>query len=101
MSTSRLACLAWHPSDWIRAAVLAVFCLPALLSAQVSTTGKITGVVTDASGAVVPNATVEVNSPALMVPRTSRTHADGSFLFDLLPLGAYELGGDRQRFPDS
>src|SRR5437588_9196538 len=92
MSTSRLACLAWHPSDWIRAAVLAVFCLPALLSAQVSTTGKITGVVTDASGAVVPNATVEVNSPALMVPRTSRTHADGSFLFDLLPLGAYELG---------
>src|SRR5437879_12535709 len=92
MTTSRLVCLSWVPSNWIRAAVLAVVCLPLLLSAQVSTTGKITGVVTDASGAVVPNATVEVNSPALMVPRSTKTHSDGSFLFDLLPPGPYELG---------
>lgn len=61
------------------------------LFAQVSITGKIAGVVTDPSGAAVPNATVKVESSALMVPRTTTTHADGSYLFDLLPPGTYKV----------
>jgi len=61
------------------------------LLAQVSITGKIAGVVTDPSGAAVPNASVKVESAALMVPRTTTTHADGSYLFDLLPPGAYSV----------
>jgi hypothetical protein len=65
--------------------------LPQNLAAQVATTGKITGVVTDASGAAVPDATVTVKSTALFLPKVTTTQADGSFLFDLLPLGAYEL----------
>ena len=60
-------------------------------SAQVSTTGKIAGVVDDSSGAGVPNATVEVKGAALMVSRSTRTHADGSYLFDLLPPGTYTI----------
>jgi hypothetical protein len=59
--------------------------------AQVSTTGKIAGVVSDSSGAGVPNATVEVKGPALMVSRSTRTQADGSYLFDLLPPGTYTI----------
>ncbi len=59
--------------------------------AQVATTGKISGVVTDASGAVVAGATVTVKSPALMVPRTTQTQPDGSYLLDLLPVGTYEI----------
>ncbi len=66
-------------------------CLPAILSAQIAITGKITGVVSDSSGAVVPNATVTVKGNALMAPRSINTAADGSYLFDLLPPGTYDL----------
>lgn len=83
--------LPWFRSALVRAALLFALCLPGLLWAQVSTTGKITGVVSDSSGAVVPNATVEVTSPALMAPRSAHTQSDGSYLFDLLPPGAYQV----------
>ncbi len=59
--------------------------------AQVETTGKIAGVVTDASGAAVPNATVTVKSTALLAQRTTNTGADGAYLFDLLPAGTYDV----------
>ncbi len=45
--------------------VLGLGLLPSSWS-QISTTGKITGVVTDRSGADIPNATVKVKSPALL-----------------------------------
>src|SRR2546429_4799402 len=58
---------------------------------QVATTGKIAGMVTDSSGAAVPNATVTVKGTSLMAERTTGTGADGAYLFDLLPLGTYEV----------
>ena len=70
---------------------LTVAFLPSLTMGQVAITGKITGVVTDPSGAAVPNATVTVKSTALMASRTTNTSADGSYLFDLLPPGTYEV----------
>src|SRR5258708_23246864 len=71
--------------------LLCSFIVPHRLTAQVSTTGKITGTVTDSSSAAVPNAAVSVKSTALLVPRSTHTEADGSYLFDLLLPGAYEL----------
>jgi len=68
-----------------------VILIPGLAFGQIATTGKITGVVTDASGAAVPNATVAVKSSALMSARTTNSGADGSYLFDLLPPGTYEV----------
>jgi outer membrane receptor protein involved in Fe transport len=65
---------------------------------QVSITGKITGVVSDASGAALPAATVSVTSSALMAPRSMQSHADGSYLFDLLPPGTYELTATAKGF---
>jgi len=65
--------------------------VPHTLTAQVSTTGKITGAVTDSSGAAVPNASVSVKSTALLAPRSTHTEADGSYQFDLLAPGTYEL----------
>src|SRR5215467_6941730 len=59
--------------------------------AKVATTGKITGVVSYASGAPVPGATVTVKSTALMAARTTNTGGDGAYLFDLLPPGTYEV----------
>jgi hypothetical protein len=64
---------------------------PPTLLAQVSTTGKITGTVTDTSGAPVANAAVAVKSPALLAQRGAQSEADGSYLFDLLPPGTYEV----------
>lgn len=65
--------------------------IPGSSYAQVAITGKIAGVVTDASGAAVPSATVSVKSTALMAERTTTTGADGAYLFDLLPPGTYEV----------
>src|SRR5215469_882435 len=65
--------------------------IPGLMFGQVATTGKIAGVVTDSSGAAVPSATVSVKSAALMAERSTTTGGDGAYLFDLLPLGTYEL----------
>lgn len=71
--------------------VLAILMLGDLTFGQIATTGKIAGVVTDSSGAAVPSATVTVKSAALMAERTTTTGPDGAYLFDLLPLGTYEV----------
>src|SRR5690349_24803441 len=70
--------------------VLVIFA-PGLVLGQIATTGKIAGIVTDSSGAAVPNATVTVKSSALMAERTTTTGVDGAYLFDLLPPGAYQV----------
>src|SRR5215475_7101825 len=70
---------------------LVLLLLPALLTAQVSTTGKIAGIVIDPSDAGVVAVTITVKSPALLAQRSMQTAADGSYLFDLLPPGTYEL----------
>jgi hypothetical protein len=77
-------------SGWGLVAVLLLW-MPLASWAQVATTGKITGVVSDPSGAAVPNAAVTAKGPALMVPRTTKTQTDGSYLFDLLPPGTYDV----------
>ena len=59
--------------------------------AQTSSTGGIKGTVTDASGAVVPNATVEVTNNGTGLSRSAITQGDGSYIVSLLPLGAYRM----------
>ena len=58
---------------------------------QVSTSGKITGTVSDSSGAAIPGAQVVVESPALMMSKSAASQPDGSFLIDLLPPGTYSV----------
>src|SRR5439155_8607099 len=80
--------------SFILECLIGLFCSlmgPLTLTGQVSTTGKITGTVTDSSGGAVPSAAVSVKSTALLAPRNTRTEADGGYLFDLLPPGTYEL----------
>jgi len=71
------------------------FALTLLLSlplyGQVAISGKIAGFVSDSSGAGIVGAAVNVSSPALMAPRVGKTQGDGSFLFDGLPVGTYEV----------
>lgn len=76
---------------WLRLVAVALSTISAVVisAAQVSTTGKIVGVVSDSSGAAVTTATVTVKGGALMASRASHPQTDGSYLFDLIPPGAY------------
>jgi hypothetical protein len=76
---------------WLRLVAVALSTISAVVisAAQVSTTGKIVGVVSDSSGAAVTTATVTVKGGALMASRATHPQTDGSYLFDLIPPGAY------------
>jgi len=58
--------------------------------AQTATTGQITGVVTDATGAAIPGAKVTLTSEA-GVTREAATGAEGHYRFVMLPPGTYKL----------
>ncbi len=78
--------------------VLSGFCLiSAIVSAQSPTTGQITGVVRDPSGAVVSEARVTVTSTA-GVQRQSSSDAGGRFAFALLPPGTYTVEAEKAGF---
>src|SRR6266699_6464442 len=55
------------------------------------TTGGIQGTVKDPQGAVVPAATVEVTSPALIGKKSATTDAGGFYHFEQLPPGIYSI----------
>ena len=61
------------------------------LHGQVAISGTITGYVSDNSGAGIAGAAITVTSPALMAAKTEKSHADGSFSFDQLPVGTYAV----------
>src|SRR5258705_10605885 len=61
------------------------------LWAQSSSTGSLTGTVTDQSGAVLPGATVLLLSPDTGQTRTTITNNSGSYRFALLAPGTYTV----------
>jgi hypothetical protein len=70
------------------AAAICVLFIPALAHAQAT----ITGVVKDASGAVLPGATVEASSPALIEKvRAAVTDGTGQYRIENLRPGTYEV----------
>ena len=62
----------------------------ATLQAQ-STTGTISGHITDPQGLAVPGATVTLTSPALQGSRTAVTADNGDYILPLLPPGSYTV----------
>ena len=60
--------------------------------------GRITGVLTDDSGAVVPGVTITATSTALMQPQTTTSGAAGDYRFPALPSGLYTLTFELQGF---
>jgi len=73
------------------------FTFPVAVLAQ-QTLGGITGTVTDASGAVLQNATVTLVGNETKLTRTQTTNASGSYLFVNLPIGTYALTFVHQGF---
>src|SRR5271165_62619 len=71
-------------------AVLSVVLAPVVLG-QSATTGALTGTVKDASGAVVPNATVTVTNIGSGQARTTTTNANGGYSVGFLAPGDYQV----------
>src|SRR5215475_1264508 len=55
------------------------------------TTGGVQGTVKDPQGAVVPGATVDVGSPALIGKKTTTTNSSGFYHIEQLPPGVYTI----------
>jgi Carboxypeptidase regulatory-like domain len=73
-------------------AVLLVAASPAnKVHAQTTTSGGLTGVVTDASHAVVPDAGVEIKNDAKGTIQSTKTDREGAYQFSFLAPGRYTL----------
>jgi hypothetical protein len=70
------------------AAAVALCCIP-VFSQQ--TLGGITGEVTDASGGVIPNVTVNLVGEQTSLTRTAKTNNAGIYAFVDLPIGTYTM----------
>ncbi|MET0647287.1 MAG: TonB-dependent receptor [Pyrinomonadaceae bacterium] len=72
-------------------------CLAPVASAQVNN-ASVTGLVTDTTGAVVPNASVTLRNKATNVETTATTDSSGYYTFASVPVGAYGVTVERQGF---
>ena len=83
---------------------LTVFCLCVTLLSLAAPTfaqefrGRINGVVTDNTGAILPGVTVTASSPAMIQPQVQVSGADGSYRFLALNPGLYGIEFDLTGF---
>jgi hypothetical protein len=76
----------------LNAAILAFFCFAFGVHASAqSNSGSITGTVSDSTGAVVPNATVEIHNPISQYVRSTATDNAGKFSFSNVPFNPYHM----------
>jgi hypothetical protein len=71
--------------------VIALLLNLALTAPAQDATGRIIGIVTDSTGAVVPSAAVTVTNAATGLTRTAVSGEDGSYQILLLPIGSYKV----------
>jgi hypothetical protein len=86
-----------HPTRWHVCLMTLCLALPATAAAQV-TTADIVGRVTDASGGVLPGATVTIENVGTHDIRTAPANASGDYVFNLLPIGTYTVKIELQGF---
>ncbi|HXY10968.1 MAG TPA: carboxypeptidase regulatory-like domain-containing protein [Terriglobales bacterium] len=90
-------CLSQNAGSWVKMVLLLVL-LSRLAGADIN--GSIAGVVTDPSGAVVPNVPVTAVNKDTGVEQTVRTNNAGFYSFPELPVGTYELVIDQTGFKE-
>jgi len=78
--------------------VLALILAANQLLAQATATGSIVGLVADATGASLPNATVTVTNKGTNATRTVTSNSSGQYRFDLLPGGVYDVKAEASGF---
>jgi hypothetical protein len=77
-----------------RAAVAAsflIFTIVGIPGAQAQTSGSLSGNVTDATGAAIPNATITLSNPVSGLSRSAVADSAGHFQFANLPINPYHL----------
>ena len=79
-------------------AVLAIMLLIPALGAAQTESGKVTGTVTDQSGAVLPGVTVNLKSVERATTRSTVTNAQGEYVFASLVPGNYEVTAELSGF---
>ncbi len=88
-----------RPISLLLLAVLVVSASPAnKLNAQTTTSGGLTGVVTDRTGAVLPGADVEIKDNRKGNVQSTKTDREGAYRFFFLAPGGYTLTVTRDRF---
>ncbi|MGA8490576.1 MAG: TonB-dependent receptor [Terriglobales bacterium] len=76
----------------LHAAFVAVFYLASVVYANAqSNSGSLIGVVLDSSGAVIPNAIVEIHNPVSHFDQSTTTDGSGKFGFSNVPFNPYHL----------
>src|SRR5665213_639890 len=78
-------------SVWILLFALSIVCLPHLLLSQSSGAAQISGLITDQTSAVVPNAQVRAVQDNTGQVRSTVSSANGSYSLPNLPVGPYTL----------
>ena len=71
-----------------------IFCLAVGLSAYAQSGGNstsVTGTVLDPSGAVIPDATVEIHNPVSQFARSTTTDSKGNFTIPNVPFNPYHM----------
>ena len=92
----------WISTPFILCLLLFVFTsTPRSAPAQATTTGNLSGTVTDASGALVPNATLTIKNPAVGAALTQHTNSQGGYAFSDLQVGTYTLTVSAQGFANT
>ncbi len=88
---------------FLRTGMILMFMVSLLgaVSAQTSTTGQITGNVTDQSGAAVPNATVTLTLVGTGQQRTVTTSDDGNYTVPNLAVGTYRVSATKSGFKET
>jgi hypothetical protein len=71
--------------------VLLILVCAATIPALAQSTASLTGIVTDGSGAAVPNAKVTVTNKATGVSFNTQTDSAGAYLVPSLPIGVYDI----------
>lgn len=78
--------------------ILVVASLPSNIFGQTATTARVSGVVTDAQGAVVAGATVKLMNKATKAEKTDVTDNEGRYGFGAVDPGTYDLSVAAQGF---
>src|SRR5262249_5828973 len=79
-------------------ALAVMLAAPALILRGQTTTGAITGTVTDPTGAAIPGVKVTATNTATNITNTTQSNEAGVYNFPFLPIGAYTVTAEAQGF---
>jgi len=90
-----------HLNTWGAALVVAAVLLPGLTAVGQVSTGRISGTVTDASGAVIVGANITVKNEATGIVEHAVTDEEGGYLVPDLLIGKYDVQAQKGGFQTS